>query len=161
MTEPKDQRHSVSGGNWLKRQDYRNIPQLRGQASRRERSREEALADWVGEENRPEVFAAFRPHEKEIGKVLDIWLSTMQPEEMDWLDRIKANWPALVGDVNARQCEPVSVDGKQLKVEVFSGTWMYIMKTQQLAIISKNIAEFTQQNVCSVVLAPSRNFKKK
>ncbi|MBQ7651074.1 MAG: DUF721 domain-containing protein [Victivallales bacterium] len=153
--EGKEKRGRTGIGGWLTRSDNRNEGEFYGVPSRREREREELLADFVGEERRAEVFASFRPPPKDIKNLLESILSEHPVEDIELLDGLKQNWASIVGGDNAKQCRPVSIDGKRLFVEVYMPAFMFVLRGQLKSVINKRLEAYTNGSLNTVILCPA------
>ncbi len=155
MAEEKDRKSNSGVGGWLTRNDNRNMGEFYGMPSHREREREEVLADFVGEERRAEVFASFRPAPKSIKDVLESFLSKQPVEEIELLDNLRRNWASIVGADNAKQCRPLSMEGKRLHVEVYMPAFMFVLRGQLKSVINGRLSAYTNGRLDTVVLCPA------
>ncbi len=155
MEEKQDKRRASGVGGWLTRNDNRNAGEFYGTPSRREREREEVLADFVGEERRAEVFASFRPAPKSIKDVLESFLSECSVEDIELLENLRRNWPSIVGADNAKQCRPLSIDGRRLLVEVYLPAFMFVLRGQLKSIINGRLSAYTNGRLDTVMLTPA------
>ena len=153
--EDKEKRGKTGIGGWLTRSDNKDAGEFYGVPSRQEREREELLADFVGEERRAEVFASFRPPPKAIKNLLESILSEHSVEDIELLEDLKLNWSSIVGADNAKQCRPLSIDGKRLFVEVYMPAFMFILRGQLKSIINGRLEAYTNGKLNTVVLSPA------
>ena len=154
MTE-KEKRGNAGIGGWLTRNDNRNEGEFYGFPSRREREREEVLSDFVGEERRAEVFAAFRPAPKNIKDLLESIISEHPVEDIELLENLRQNWASIVGADNAKQCRPLSIDGKRLYVEVYMPAFMFVLRGQLKSVINVRLNAYTNGKLNTVILCPA------
>lgn len=154
-------RRRLDDGQWLGRTDNAGVPRLNGRPSPREQEREDALADWVGEERRAAVFAELRPKSASMETLVNSLLATVNPEEMQLLEELRSHWGELVGDVNARQCAPDTIEGSTLKVNVYNSAWLYILKSGQQAIITRRVSDFTSGRVNALVFKTAGAFRRR
>ncbi len=152
----RDLRRGFVQGEWLTRKDNSASGEYYGMPSAREREREAVLADWLGEERRAEVFASLRPKAHSMGSLVEAFLKSIPVESIELLERIRSDWPLIVGEDNAMQCSPVEIFGSRLAVEVSSPNWMYILKTQFGRLVDRKIADYTGGVVRQVVWRPAR-----
>ncbi len=144
---------------WLTRNDNRQAGEFYGMPSPREREREAVLADWVGEERRAEVFAEFRPEPLAIGNVAASIISSVSVQEISLLDKLKKDWESIVGPVNVKQCQPCTLEGSQLRIEVYTSTWLYILKSQS-RIIQGRVEAYSNGAIKAVTFAAARASRK-
>jgi len=91
-----------------------------------ELSRERAVADFVGEERRPDVFAGLRTVTPAIDKLVDDFRRRHFRPEMLLLDDIKAAWTEVVGNPSyAAMLTPLAVKEGVLTVEATNATVSY------------------------------------
>ncbi|HOG51718.1 MAG TPA: DciA family protein [Lentisphaeria bacterium] len=142
-----------SSNQWLSRSEYRQTF-LHGYPSRREASREQALADWVGEDRRPGVFADLRPEAKNAADLVQDVLNSFKNPDLVLLEKIQDAWTELVGADNARYSQPTRIYKGRLYVEVPDSSWLFMFKTQRQADISARVASFTQNAITGVQFIP-------
>jgi len=153
--EEKEKRGKTEIGGWLTRSDNREAGDFYGVPSRREREREELLADFVGEERRADVFASFRPPPKDVKTLLESILSEHPVEDIELLENLRRNWSSIVGADNAKQCRPLSIDGKRLFVEVYMPAFMFVLRGQLKGVINVRLDAYTNGKLDTVILCPS------
>ncbi len=144
---------------WLTRNDNRQAGEFYGMPSAREREREAVLADWVGEERRAEVFAEFRPEPVAIGNVAASIISSVSVQEISLLDKLKKDWESIVGPVNVKQCQPCTIEGSVLRIEVYASTWLYILRSQS-RIIQGRVEAYSNGTIKTVTFAAARATRK-
>ena len=98
----------------------------------RERSRERALASWVGEERRAGVFASLRRKTPSVETLVDSFLKKHTRPELQCFELVSRKWPEVVGTMNAKLSRPVKLQGKTLLVEVENATWLYVFRQHPL-----------------------------
>ena len=116
-----------------------------GAPSPRERERESVLADWLGPERAPGVFAKLRPDARPIGLLATAIVRGLQPAELERMEQIRQRWPEIVGNENAEHFVPMSVDSRQmLEVGFFSPVWRFALDTpSNKSLIMTRVAELT------------------
>ncbi len=125
-----------------------------------ERSRERAVAEFVGEERRPDVFAALRPETPDIGKLVDDFRRCHFRSDLLLVNDIKAAWLEGVGGADyAAMLTPLAVKDGVLTVEAANATVSYAyanpaMKRVFLAKL-KNLG-FDQVTAIRIVLPGQR-----
>ena len=155
MSEETEKRGNPTIGGWLTRNDNRSAGEYYGVPSRRERERESVLADFVGEERRAEVFASFRPPPKNIKDLVQSIISEHPVEEIELLENLKQNWSSIVGADNAKQCRPLSMEGKRLYVEVYLPAFMFVLRGQLKSVINGRLDAYTNGRLNTVILCPA------
>jgi hypothetical protein len=145
---------------WLQRTDDRrddpfgewtNLPP----PSPRETSREETLADWLGPERTPEVFAQLRSESHTVKELMEEIVGQFPCAEILLLQKLEEDWPQLVSPMLARECHPFKVQSGVLYVEVFHSTWMFVFRNQHAALIQQIVAKETNGKVTRVVFQPA------
>ena len=121
-------------------------------------SREDLLADFLGEERASAVLADLHPQPRPIGVFVDSLLKQVHPEELDLQHLLEHQWPTLVGEVNARQCRPLAIRGSTLIIEVFQQMFLYLLKTEQRNIIQQRVSDYTGGRITAVDFTPAGRF---
>ena len=130
-------------GTWLAREDRRSKGwSMPGLPSPREYEREQTLADFVGEERAPSVFASLRPAFQDAGKLASSIVGNLDLKSDALLKELERNWTCIMGADNASQCRPLSVENSALAIEVFSSAWLYVLNGMK-NVFSRRIAEFS------------------
>lgn len=142
-------------GNWLTRNDNRHEGEFYGIPSRREREREDLLADFVGEERRAEVFAALRPPVKTVKSLVEAIIQEHPIEDLELLERVQGAWASIAGTDNARQSHPVSIQNTVLNVEVYNSAFMFILNAQLKVVINTRLLNYTNGKLKQVHLCPA------
>lgn len=155
MEDEKLKSLHLQGNGWLSRKDNRQAGNFYGYPSAREREREDVLADWVGEERRAEVFASFRPEAVSAGNVASSILSSVSVQQLNLLDGLKRDWESIVGPVNVRQCQPVSIKRNRLCIGVFASTWLYVLNSQA-KLIQARVSAYSHGAISAVVFSAAQ-----
>ena len=90
-----------------------------------ERSRERVIADFVGEERRPDVCAGLRPATPTIGKLVDDFRRSFFRPDLLLVDDLKAVWPQVVGPDCTAFLTPLATHEGTLVVEAANATVSY------------------------------------
>ena len=138
-----------------------NVGRFRiGAPSAREQSREEVLADWLGEERVPGVFAKWHAEPHKAGTLVDAILKNVHPAEIDLLEQIRVHWEKIVGSDASRQLVPLSVNEKLLTIGFFHSAWRFAMDTPvQKQVILQRIQELTGTPLGEIRFAPTASNK--
>ena len=148
-------------GTWLARVDRRSKGwSMPGLPSLREHEREQTLADFVGEERAPSVFASLRPAFKDAGKLASSIVGNLDLKSDALLKELARNWTCIMGADNARQCRPLSVENGALSIEVFSASWLFALNCNK-PLITRHVFEITSGAVKRVFLVQQGASKKK
>lgn len=139
---------------WLTRKDRRRWIDDREWPSRREWRREEALADWLGDERRAEVFAELRPASRSMDELVSEAMAAVGHRDMLLLADLREHWEDIVGADNARQSSPLSVEGDTLRIEIFSATWFYIFEHQHKARFIQLLSDYTHEAITRIQFVP-------
>ena len=127
-----------------------------GAPSARERNREEVLADWLGEERTPGVFAKWHAEPHKAASLVEAILENVHPEEINLLDQIRMLWEKIVGGDASRQLVPLSVNEKLLTIGFFHSAWRFAMDTPvQKQVILQRIHELTGIALGEIRFAPT------
>ncbi len=147
-----------SNSDWLGRRDWawRNNG-YRG-PSRREFRREQALADWLGPERVPAVFADLRPPAQSLSGLVEELMLKIPQQEIFWLERLREAWPELLGEMNAQQSRPLSLRNGNLVIEVSNPTWRFVLERQKKIEIKAILQTFLQRELRSVRFVPPGRF---
>ena len=121
-------------------------------------SREDLLADFLGDERASSVLADLHPQPRPVGMFVDSLLKQVHPEELDLRQQLERQWPALVGEVNARQCRPLTIRGTTLVIEVFQQMFLYLLRTEQRNIIQQRVSDYTGGRIAAVEFTPAGRF---
>lgn len=144
---------SSDNSHWLHRRDYRQTYR-HGRPSAMEKSREDTLADWVGEERRAAVFADLRPEPPKLAKLVQDVCDSLQDPAVVLLGKIQAAWPELVGASIASQSRPSRIWRGCLHIEVSSPSWRYVLASQHRATILERVRAFANGALTDVNFAP-------
>lgn len=126
-----------------------------GTPSQREISREEALADWLGEERTPDVFAKLRPDAHPIAALVDAIITNVKVVEIELLDKIRQHWVDIVGADNASHFVPLSTNHEILEVGFINAAWRFMLDTPpQRQLILKRITEQIGTELKSIRFVP-------
>ncbi|NLF92306.1 MAG: DUF721 domain-containing protein [Oligosphaeraceae bacterium] len=152
-----DAKKSDSLPDWLSRQDRgRYTGEYRG-PSPREARRELALADWLGPERTHDVIASLRPPPQQVSSLVEQMMAKFPRQDIYWLERLREAWPQLLGEMNARQSRPLSLQNGTLIIEVSNPTWRFVLERQQKIKIKDILQDFLQQELRSLrFVAPGR-----
>ena len=115
---------------WLARTDFATRFGERRRPSPREYRREGALADWVGNERKAEVFASLRPATDSLATLLDGILQRFAEDDVSLLEKLRCSWKELLGPTMAEQVMPVDLKDGILILEVNNSSWMYVFERQ-------------------------------
>jgi len=147
----------MAGNGWLSRDTYIRH-NYRGDKGRFpnavERDRERTLANWLGKERSPDVFAALRPKLKSASELVDSVMCNLHQGDVFVLHRLCDEWDCIVGAVNAKQTKPVFVRDGLLTIEVANPTWLYIFRLQQGKMLTEKIAAYTHNKIREVRFVP-------
>jgi len=150
-------KNSMAGNGWLSRDAYSRY-NWRGDKGRfpnaSEREREETLADWLGRERSPDVFAALRPKLKSASELVDSVMCKSHQGNVFLLHRLCDEWGLIVGATNAKQTKPIFVRDGMLTIEVANPTWLYILRLQQKKILTDKIAAYTHDKIREIRFMP-------
>jgi len=141
----KEKTHRDIGTSHLleRRDNYGRFGRI-GAPSARELSRENAIRDWVGDEDASEVFASWRRDAYEAGSVAQAILDGIQPAEIELLELVKQRWVDIVGPDNAGQLTALSTTGDVLTVGFYNAAWRFAVDTPaQRQLILQRISEFS------------------
>ncbi len=124
----------------------------------KERSREEALAAWVGEERASAVFADLHPSAQHIGVLVNKCLRGLHRPDLAVFNQIRSHWPQIAGAANANLLKPIRVNGKNLVVEVANPTYMFVFRQPALQKkLLEEIQKYTNNEIKSFTFtAPGR-----
>jgi hypothetical protein len=139
---------------WLKREDRRHRKGGLDRPSYREWRRENALASWLGEERRAEVFADLRPEPKSMRELLDETMAAVGKKDMFLLADLREHWADIVGTDNARQSSPLSIHEKILRIEIASPTWFYVFEHQQKAHFAQLLRDYSKGAIADIQFVP-------
>ncbi len=128
-------------GGWLARADFAARYGERRRPSSREYRREGALADWVGEERRAEVFASLRPETESLETLLDGILERFAEDDISLLEKLRCSWKDLLGESMAAQVRPADLKEGILILEVNNPSWLYVFERQHKPKIRKILLE--------------------
>ena len=118
-------------------------------------SREDLLADFLGDARASSVLADLHPQTRRVGTFVEALLKQLHPEELDLRQRLERQWASLVGEVNARQCHPLSIRGTTLVIEVFQSMFLYLLKTEQRNIVLQRVSDYTGGKITAVDFIPA------
>ena len=82
---------------WLTRDDRRRSVGGLDRPSFREWRRENALASWLGDERRAEVFADLRPEPRSMGELVSEAMAAVGKNDMLLLADLREHWADIVG----------------------------------------------------------------
>jgi hypothetical protein len=54
-----------------------------------------------------------------------------------------------------KQCQPVSIDGNCLRIEVYASSWLYVLKSQE-RLIQSRVSAYSHGAITAVALSASR-----
>ncbi len=115
---------------WLTRADFAKRLGEGRRPSPREYRREGALADWVGEERRAEVFASLRPKAESLETMLDGILQHFAEDDVSLLEKLRGSWKELLGVTLAAQVRPADLKDGILILEVNNPSWLFVFERQ-------------------------------
>jgi len=121
-------------------------------------SREDLLADFLGDERASSILADLHPQPRPVKVFVDSLLQQSRPSELDLRQFLERQWPAIVGDVNARQCRPLTIRGSTLVIEVFQQMFLYLLKTEQRNIILQRVSDYTGGKITAIDFIPAGRF---
>ncbi|MBR0458272.1 MAG: DUF721 domain-containing protein [Victivallales bacterium] len=150
---------------WLQRTDHRTNDAFGDWTpipfpSARENSREETLADWLGPERAPEVFAQLRHETHTAKELMETIVGQFPCAEILVLQKLEKDWPRLVTPMLARECHPFKVQNGVLYVEVFHSTWMFVFRNQHADKIQQIVSQESNGKVTRVVFQPAGSHKR-
>ena len=153
----KEQPHkTIDVSHPLTRKDNYGRFGLVGAPSERERSREENLADWLGSERVPGIFAKWHAEPKQAGPLVDAFLKGIKPTEIDLLEQIRQHWEKILGADGARQFVPLAVKDNILSIGFFNAAWRFAMDTPpQKLLIRQRIEELTGTSLGDICFVPT------
>ena len=152
MSEDKSKQRPFQQGHWLGHDaNHRKIGPQRG-ATPRERSREETLAAWVGEERATEVIADLRPTTPSIAELVDEQLLAYRGQAITILDKLRQNWTAIVGHDCAQQSYPSHLEEHgTLVIEVNNSSWIYVIGCEKKDEILASVKQFLANDTVSAL----------
>lgn len=118
------------------------------------KSREDVLADWVGEERVAQVFAELRPVHDNVNTLIDQVLSGVQSGDALMLSKLEASWGQLFDRSIASQCRPLSVKDGHLKIEVANPTFLYVFERQKKQDFLQAMSAFSGGQLKSIEFVP-------
>jgi hypothetical protein len=139
---------------WLTRDDRRRSVGGLDRPSFREWRRENALASWLGDERRAEVFADLRPEPRSMGELVSEAMAAVGKKDMLLLADLREHWADIVGADNATQSSPLSVDGVTLRIEISSPTWFYVFEHQHKARFVQLLTDYTGGVITRIQFVP-------
>lgn len=142
-----------NGRQWLTRTE-RNLNAYYRGAYGLEKSREDALGDWVGEERTAEVFSELRPLHTDMSGLIDRVLSRIDGGDALMLSKLQESWTELFGPMIASQCSPLSINDGHLVIEVNNATMMYVFERQKKAEFLAHVQTFTGGKLTSIEFVP-------
>lgn len=149
-----------NNGHWLERADNARRQDSRRGPSWRERRRETTLAEWLGPERIPDRFAELRPEPPPMAALIDHILEHSGQAESYLLERLRQEWPAIVGDANARFLLPCTLREGVLTIEVTHPTWMYAIRGDQRERLDAAIIAFAHGRLQRVNYVPRGRFSR-
>lgn len=152
-----EEKKSDSLPEWFSREDRRRYTGEYRSPSPREARREQTLADWLGPERTHDVFAALRPAPQKVSSLVEQILEKFPCQDIYWLERLREAWSQLLGEMNASQSRPLSLQNGTLIIEVSNPTWRFVLERQQKVKIKEILQDFLQQELRSLrFVAPGR-----
>jgi len=142
-----DEKITDSWPDWLVRKDREKFTGDYRGPSQREARREETLGDWLGPERTHDVLAALRPPPKTLASLIEQVMDKFPRQDIFWLEKLREEWPQLLGEMNARQSKPLSFRDGILVVEVSNPTWRFVLERQQKIKIKDILQNFLQQEI--------------
>ena len=143
---------------WLQRKANRSRTHFSRRPSAKERSRESLMRDWFGAVmGANEVMAHQRPSQP-IDKVVGNVLASFGMREMLLLDRVRIEWPELVGGDVAKYAWPAALQGRTLQVEVANSTWRYVLEREHKGAILLKIKNQYEGKIDKVRFVPPGRF---
>lgn len=139
---------------WLTRNDRRHTSDSLDRPSYREWRREQALASWLGDERRAEVFAELRPEPRSMSELVSAAMAAVGQKDMLLLADLREHWADIVGADNAKQSSPLSVEGAVLRIEISSPTWFYVFEHQHKARFVQLLTDYTNGAITQIKFAP-------
>ena len=98
-----------------------------------ERSREELVGEWCGEENRTSFLAANHPQTKMVSQLVDQFLDSMNSPDDQVLEKIQAHWNEVAtNDTLVQKMHPKHFARGVLTIEVADATLMYVFREPRL-----------------------------
>jgi len=139
---------------WLDRAERRNRTHFARRPSLRERSREQVLRDWFGEERATGEILAHQSPAVHIAGPLDSALTRLGLRRPVDLERLRDDWAEIVGADLAHYCQPVALHGTCLDVEVVDAAWLYELRTMHSREIQARVERASEGRVNTVRFAP-------
>ena len=124
--------------------------ELRGLA----KSREDALASWVGPERAADVRSEFRPLHDDVGEMVNKVLSRVQAGDTMILSKLEAGWKDLFGTQIAAVSKPLSVKEGHLVIEVRDSTFLYMFEHQKKEFFLEHLSAYTGGELKSIEFRP-------
>jgi len=161
MSKNKDDKSHQSSEFWLDCEDRRNYTHAWRFPSRRERRRQQVMLDWFGLDRGKVEIMARRSPAVSMQNSLDALMCELGQSREVWLEKVRDNWPELVGSEIARRTEPVALKQDCLEIEVNHSTWLYELRTRLSEKLTRRLNEFTEGRVNNLRFLPGGRRRKK
>ncbi len=141
--------------NWMDRRDRADKRHFGRRPSARERGRERLLKLWFGTEQGAREVLAHQSCAKPLGEVIDDVMKSVGLERAALLDRLRDEWPRLVGADIAKASYPAALYKQQLDIEVQNASWLYVLETMHKNTIRERVKDFTDNLITEIRFAPA------
>ena len=139
---------------WLEHRDRRSRTHHFRRPSPRERSREQLLRDWYGDDLATGEMLTHKKPAVHVSEAMGEVLASLGMRRQATLEKLRDNWAEIVGPDIAGQSAPVAMYEQRVDVEVSSAPWMYVLKTMHQPMVTERVAEFTDGDVTEVRFVP-------